>query len=66
MLIAPSILNPLWSWIIDNLVKAEKMVTTDPRYPIPIDGQDPKWGHGHAAHDDVKGYSYGAAETLEH
>lgn len=48
MLIAPSILNPLWSWIIDNLVK------------------DPKWGHGHAAHDDVKGYSYGAAETLEH
>jgi len=49
MLIAPSILNPLWSWIIDNLVK------------------DPKWGHGNShSHDEVKGYSYGSAEGLEH
>lgn len=38
------------------------------RFPTSQPGwQDPKWGHGNAhSHDEVKGYSYGSAEGLEH
>lgn len=43
MVIAPSILNPLWSWIIDNLVK-------DPKW-----GHGGSNAHGYDKIDDLKG-----------
>ena len=52
--------------VVDFMNHQKESRTTYQPDPTSIPGQDPKWGHGHAAHDDVKGYSYGAAETLEH
>lgn len=49
MVIAPSILNPIWSWIIDNLVK-------DPKWGHAA--------HGYEQIDDLKGHGkgYGSAQ----
>ena len=49
MVIAPSVLNPIWSWIIDNLVK-------DPKWG--------HGANGYEQIDDLKGHGkgYGSAQ----
>ena len=69
MVIAPSILNPIWSWIIDNLVK-DRMKTDNVESQTPLNfqlltewlGQDPKSGHEERGQEESLKH-YGTVQT---